>query len=351
MEENNTQNEVLNKLFDFFKMSKEKEYDFSILNKEVNSDIPTPEISREDLNFSKTIYPTLDVNIEYLKSRFNTLINSDVVLRQFNLYARNKQYKALLLFIDGMVDTNLIDNFVLKPLMLKNDANSFDKNQERVISEAVTNNITVRKVKKFDIEEYILSSLLPQNSVVKETEFDKIVSGVNSGNCALFIDTLNIAFNIDVKGFKQRNVDTPNNESVIKGPQEAFVENIRVNTSLLRRIINNENLIIENIEIGKITKTKCSVCYMKNIANNDLVNEVKFRLNNLQVDSVNSAGYLEQLISDTNRYGVPELISTERPDKSADYLLARKSCYFIKWLTLFYNCTCNFNWFFIFTRG
>ena len=341
--DNNTQNGIMEKLFDFFKMSKEKEYDFSLLNKEINEDVPIPEISRENLSFSKTIYPSLDVNVEYLKSRFNTLINNDIVLRQFNLYARNKQYKALLLFIDGMVDTNLIDNFVLKPLMIKNEANSFDKNQERVISEAITNNITVRKVKKFDIEDYILSSLLPQNSVTKEKDFNNIVSGVNSGNCALFIDTLDICFNIDVKGFKQRNVDTPNNESVIKGPQEAFVENIRVNTSLLRRIINNENLIIENIEIGNITKTKCSVCYMKNIANNDLVNEVKFRLNNLQVDSVNSSGYLEQLISDTNRYAVPELMSTERPDKSADYLLSRKSSYTFKWCTLFDYSTCYFN--------
>ena len=99
------------------------------------------------------------------------------------------------------------------------------------------------------------------------------------GNCALFVDTLNLALDIEVKGFKQRSVDSPNNEIVIKGPHEAFVENIRTNTSLIRRIVNNENLIIENLEVGKITKTKCAVCYMKNITNSDLVNEVKYRLN------------------------------------------------------------------------
>ena len=65
------------------------------------------------------------------------------------------------------------------------------------------------------------------------------------GNCVLFVETLDIAFDIDVKGFKQRSVDTPNNEIVIKGPHEAFVENLRTNTSLIRRIVNNENLIIE----------------------------------------------------------------------------------------------------------
>ncbi|MCI8637158.1 MAG: spore germination protein [Clostridia bacterium] len=141
------------------------------------------------------------------------------------------------------------------------------------------------------------------------------------GNCALFVDTLNSAFDIEVKGFKQRSVDKPNNEIVIKGPHEAFVENIRTNTSLIRRIVNNENLIIENIEVGKITKTKCAVCYLKNVTNSDLVNEVKYRLNNLEIDSLLSAGELEQLLVDSNALGVPQTISTERPDKAAKYLL------------------------------
>lgn len=141
------------------------------------------------------------------------------------------------------------------------------------------------------------------------------------GNCALFVDTLNLAFDIEVKGFKQRSIDTPNNEVVIKGPHEAFVENIRTNTSLIRRIVNNENLIIENLEVGKITKTKCAVCYMQNITNSDLVNEVKYRLNNLEIDSLLSAGELEQLLVDSNALGIPQTISTERPDKAAKYLL------------------------------
>ena len=141
------------------------------------------------------------------------------------------------------------------------------------------------------------------------------------GNCALFVETLSTAFDIDVKGFKQRSVDVPNNEIVIKGPHEAFVENIRTNTSLIRRIVNNENLIIENLEVGKVTKTKCAVCYIKDIANEDLINEVKYRLNNLEIDSLLSAGELEQLIVDSNILGIPEMLSTERPDKATKYLL------------------------------
>ncbi len=183
-----------------------------------------------------------------------------------------------------MVDSNLISDFILKPLMI-----SSKNKQNNIIEENKINNVIVRKIKKINIADYIYNSLIPQNSVSKQRKFDDIASSVNSGDCALFIDTLNIAFDIDVKGFKQRSVDSPNNEVVIKGPQEAFVENIRTNTSLLRRILNTEKLVIENIEIGDITKTKCAVCYVENIANNDLVAEVKYRVNSLDVDSVLSS--------------------------------------------------------------
>lgn len=108
---------------------------------------------------------------------------------------------------------------------------------------------------------------------------------------------------------------------VIKGPHESFVENLRTNTSLIRRIVNNENLVIENTTIGKVTHTKCAICYMQNIANQDLVNEVKYRINNLEVDSVLSSGELEQLIVDSNDLGLPQVLSTERPDKISKYIL------------------------------
>ena len=267
------------------------------------------------------IFPSLSVNKEYMQTRYNTLINSDIIFREFTINSRNKQYNAFLVAIDGMIDSNILNDFVLKPLMLRNKNNLFDGAQTKVISEAVANNITVKKIKKFDLANYLLNCLMPQNSVKKITSFNEVANGINSGNCVLFVDTLNLAFDIEVKGFKQRSVDKPNNEIVIKGPHEAFVENIRTNTSLIRRIINNENLIIENVEVGKITKTKCAVCYMQNITNDDLVNEVKYRLNNLDIDSLLSAGELEQLIVDSNVLGIPEVLSTERPDKACKYLL------------------------------
>lgn len=266
------------------------------------------------------IYPAYDVNLEYLKVRFNSLINSDIIIREFTLSARNKQYKSFIVYIDGMSNPDLISNYVLKPLMLKNLANSFDGSQTKIISEVKTNNITVRKIKKFDINDYIKECLLPQNDVRQERSFDDIVAAINSGNCALFVDTLDVAYSIDVKGFSQRSLETPNNEMVVKGSQVGFTENLRTNTSLLRRYINNESLIIESLTVGKISKTSCAICYLKNVANSDLVNEVHYRLSNLNIDHLTSSGQLEQLIQDDKRFSFPQIISTERPDKTSNLI-------------------------------
>lgn len=295
------------------------EYQFSIPN---SNEKKENYVSCEDLNLPKNIFTDISANLDFVKSKYNSMINSDIILREFVINVRNMQYKAFLLFVDGLVDSDLINNYILKPLMLKNKANSFTDSKD-ILSESITNNnIKIKKVKKIDVADYISNSLLPQNSVSKEQSFENLFSGVNSGNCALFIDTLNFAFDIEVKGFKQRSIGSPNTEIIIKGPQEAFVENLRTNTALLRRIVNSEDLVIENINVGNVTKTKCAVCYMQNITNDDLVAEVKYRLNNLKIDSILSSGQLEQLlVNNEANMGIPETLSTERPDKTSKYLL------------------------------
>lgn len=290
-----------------------EEYDFTLSSENASDTQP------EDLLKNKKVYPSIDVNLEYISSRYNLLINSDIKIREFLLNAKGKQYKAFLLYIDGLVDASSINDFILTPLMLKNYANQ--NNSSQIISEAVANNISVRRIKKFNIAEYIYECLIPQNSVEKLDSFDDIVRAVNSGNCALFIDTIAFSFDIDIKKFAQRSVSEPKNEPTVRGSGEAFVENLRTNTSLIRRSVNNENLVIENIVIGKSNKNSCAICYIKNIANSSLVAEAKFRLNNLDVDYVLSCSELAQLIKDNPESSLPELLSTERVDRTCDSLL------------------------------
>ena len=319
----------MNKLFTLIKNTfypnNEEHYDFILPENNSESVQSNDEVKTDEINSQKdpeSVFPSLSVNLDFLKVKYNTLINSDIVVREFTLTARNRQYGAFLIYIDGMVDTKIINDFVLEPLMLRNKANSYDGNETRVVSEAISNNITVRKVKKFDLVDYIYNSLVPQNAVKKKKSFNDILPDINMGNCLLFVDTIDTAFSIDAKGFKQRGVDSPKNETVIRGAQEAFTEAIRTNTSMIRRFVNNENLVIESLSVGKVTKTKCAVCYMKDIANDDLVAEVKYRLNNLDIDTIISSGQLEQLIEDNSKCSLPQMLSTERPDKAANHILS-----------------------------
>lgn len=291
----------------FFKYKPQNKYDFNIQ--------ATENATVQDLDSEKIkekVFYSLQENLEYIKSKFNALINSDIIIREFSLTCKNKQYNAFLIYIDGMTDSVIINNFVLRPLMLKNISNTYKVIQPKTVTMHTPSS---QKNKINELANYIYTNLVPNNNLSKQTKFEKIISDINSGNCVLFVDTLNIVFDIDAKGFKQRSIDRPQIENVIKGPQEAFVENIRTNTSLLRRLVNNQNLIIENIEVGELSKTRCALCYMQNIANGDLIAEAKYRLNNISIDSLISSGELEQLIQDGSSAGIPQILSTERPDK------------------------------------
>lgn len=270
------------------------------------------------------IFTEIDKNLDFLKYKYNALICNDVIIREFSLLAQNIEYKAFVMYIDGMVDSSVINEFILSPLMMRNRANIFDDKQKKFVSEKKIDNVTLKNFKKSkekNLVDFIYNSLIPQNSVDKVTDFSDVYSAINMGNCMLFVDSLDTAFNLDVKGFKQRNIDSPRNEVVVRGSQEAFVENIRTNTSMIRRLVNNENLVMETLTVGQITKTQVSIGYIKSLANEDLVAEVRYRINNLSVDYLISSGQLKQLIQDSPESLFPQMVATERPDKVSNFLL------------------------------
>ena len=270
------------------------------------------------------IFTEIDKNLDFLKYKYNALICNDVIIREFSLLAQNIEYKAFVMYIDGMVDSPVINEFILSPLMMRNRANIFDDKQKKFVSEKKIDNVTLKNFKKSkekNLVDFIYNSLIPQNSVDKVTDFSDVYSAINMGNCMLFVDSLDTAFNLDVKGFKQRSIDSPSNEVVVRGSQEAFVENIRTNTSMIRRLVNNENLVMETLTVGQITKTQVSIGYIKSLANEDLVADVRYRINNLSVDYLISSGQLEQLIQDSPESLFPQMVATERPDKVSNFLL------------------------------
>lgn len=303
----------LKDIYNLFLYKKSSKYDFSLPNCGSIEEKHTNNPYSEDVLAPslKKISSSIDENLDYIKARYNSLINSDVDIREFYIMALDKRYKAFLIYIDGMANADSINNFILKPLMLRNRTNTQKKSNQKLF---------INKENLFNLEDHISNCLLPQNKVTTINEFSDVVSDVNVGNCILFVDTLANAYSVDVKGFKQRSISSPQNEIIIRGSQEAFVEALRTNTSILRRLANNENLIIEDTEVGQISNTKVAICYMNNIASNDLIAEVQYRINNLEIDSLTSSGQLEQLIQDNSANLFPQIIATERPDKAINAL-------------------------------
>lgn len=249
---------IINDLINLIKYKEAPDYNFILPDADSSQDSQVTDVSPELEpleKVSENVYPSIDVNLEYVKVKYNTLINSDIKIRNFYINAKNKQYRAFLLYIDGMIDSNSINKFVIEPLMLKNRSNT-SNGEESIISTAVTNNAIVRRVKRFNLIDYISECLVPQNDVSTSNKFKDIFQKVNAGMSALFVDTINTVFTIDAKGFEKRSVSPPENEIIIRGPQEGFVESIRTNTSLLRRLVNNENLIIEDMSVGAVSSTK-----------------------------------------------------------------------------------------------
>ena len=101
----------------------QNDYSFTLRN--IKGDVKK---NNSDDDSKKEIYTNLPENLNYIKNRFNIPLNSDIILREFDIIVKSKHYNAFLVFIDGMVDSNLINNFILKPLMLKNFSNTFVNN-------------------------------------------------------------------------------------------------------------------------------------------------------------------------------------------------------------------------------
>jgi spore germination protein KA len=236
----------------------------------------------------------LQQNKQRIQELFHLPVNKDVAIREFNIAGSGT--KAFLVYTEGMVDKNLINHAILEPLML--------------LSEMVS-----KKHSNVDICKKVLNSYLPSVQVTERLDFHAIVSDITLGNTVVFIDGHATGLSVETKGFQSRNVDTARVEQVIQGPQEGFVENLRHNISLIRKILHSENLITEFLSVGTKSKTQVAIMYMADITNLDLVNEVKRRLSSIKSDYISASGMIAEFIEDYPFSLMPQVLKTERPDR------------------------------------
>jgi len=159
------------------------------------------------------------------------------------------------------------------------------------------------------------------NAIYQErSTLSDCISDLLNGNVVIFCDNSE-AFSVDFKQWDKRAIETPDAETVTRGPKEGFTETIRTNTALIRRKIKNTNLIFENMTLGKQTNTLISLVYIKGIVNRDILAEVKTRLSKINVDAVLESGYIEQYIEQNTFSPISGVGVTQKPDIAAARIL------------------------------
>lgn len=155
-------------------------------------------------------------------------------------------------------------------------------------------------------------------------DYETLCLDLLSGSTVFLIDGCERYLAVDASSNEGRSVDEASSQTVIKGPKDGFTEKINSNILLIRKRIKSKDLKVEYLNVGSITKTTVGLMYLHKIARDDIVQELRTRLNKIEIDGVLESGYIEELIKD-DRYSIfPTFLSSEKPDSVTAALLEGK---------------------------
>ncbi|AJY75120.1 spore germination protein [Paenibacillus beijingensis] len=241
-------------------------------------------------------------NLQRIKDALGS--SEDLIIRQFRIGKEGK-IQAAICYMDGLTDTKSIQNFIMGSLM-----------QEMRLTDLEQITDTDPDVLQL-IKDYALSV----GDLKEAADFETLFNSLLSGNAILLLEGHMQSLVIGISEWEDRAVAEPSSQTVIRGPRDGFTETLRTNTSLLRRKIKDPNLWLESRKIGRVTKTDVAMMYIKGIASDKIVQEVRSRLDRIDIDGILESGYIEELIQDETRTPFPTLYNTERPDVVAAGLL------------------------------
>ena len=213
----------------------------------------------------------------------------------------DKTKKVTLCFIDGLVSGSDIAEQVIRPL-----TSELRFSPETSLA---------------DSAELMLGGLVYVYTAKKREKLGDAVSDLLNGFCAVIPDGEQTAVTFEVKSKENRSVDAPKEEKVVKGAKDAFVEVLKVNTTLLRRKLRNRDLKIKELKLGEKTNTQAALIYMDGFTNKRIVDEAEKRLSAIKTEGVLTAAVIEENIADNAKTPFPQIIMTERPDKFAMNIL------------------------------
>ncbi|MTI81685.1 MAG: spore germination protein [Firmicutes bacterium] len=243
----------------------------------------------------------LDGNMSLLKDVFKDC--SDLIFREF-IMAQRDQIKLALIYVDGLTNKSQVSEQIMRALSLE--------------LPVATENEEITKANAFH---YVKMRGLCIHQIKESEKIWDAIDAILSGDTVLLVDGHATAIINGNREWESRGIEDSKTEVVIRGPREAFVETLLINTSMIRRKIKDPNLKIEMLKLGKRTKTDVALVYLKGIIKNELVKEAKKRLKKIEIDGVLESNYIEEYIVDTPRSPFSTVFNTDRPDRVAANLL------------------------------
>ncbi len=259
---------------------------FSAMKKQAAVDNRVSDINEElaGLKLSRS----LTKNSALLKGLF-----SDVDTLRIRCFtsSRNAALKYCIFYSEGVVDTSVINDNIIKPLMLSDAAEPGRR-----------------------LLDTLAAGVLQVCGAEATDGLVEIVEGICCGNTVLFAEGAAQALILNTKSFKQRSIAEPDSEKAIAGPREGFTEALDTNLSLLRRKVKTHELKMKLKTLGRRTRTSVCVCYLDGIVNKKVLAELYTRLEKVDIDAVLDTNYLTELIQDARLSPFRTIGYTERPD-------------------------------------
>ncbi|WP_169084499.1 spore germination protein [Paenibacillus sp. PL91] len=247
----------------------------------------------------KPLFTSLEQNMETIKRELGE--SQDIIFRELLLNDIGHT-KALIVYVQGMIDDERMNEFVIQPL-----------HKHRFPHDEI--------IQPNDVLEHIKSNQLATGIINDICDWKLLFQKLFMGYCIIIIEGASQAIGTNVVGGARRSVEEPKTEMAIRGPREGFTESIRINTSMIRRKIRSPKLWMEQWTIGEISQTPVCIMYVKGLADENVLKDLRERLESIRIDGVLESGYIEELISDQKWTPFPTVLSVERPDAVAGNLL------------------------------
>lgn len=237
--------------------------------------------------FSENFYNNEKLIDEY----FKVDKNFDVVNTRFRVTKR----EAKLYYIDGFVN-NEISERVMNFMMSASES----------IPEGTT-------------PDEFIQSFVSYIEMDISTDINTISKVVYSGAILMIVDGFSVGFLIKTRNYPRRSVQEPDNDKVLRGAHDGFVEALLVNTALIRRRLRDRDLIMEVHEAGKRSRTDIAICYLESKADIATVKKLRKKISEIDVNtlSMSQESLIECLIKKQVFNPFPKVRYTERPDSAS----------------------------------